>query len=220
MATNTEGTPPATDASTTNSDATSEDTADIKDIKKLMTETKVEGGKSAWAMTLETFGMYDGKKKKGDIITDNFDEAFQKIQELAEPKDWTFPLTPFADFNATKEELLKAFVHWSKKGDDGDTRYNPSKAMRRLEAYVEWMAKNCAEMDLKGTSMKEAADAWKMQVTHDEQGRLVWWIDLAALDLKFIKANVSPQDTLRYFVWLSHLVLFDKGKGFTLLCYR
>ena len=56
-----------TDVSSTGS--SNEDSApEAQSFKKLMTETKVEGGKSAWATTLETLGMAHGeKKKKGDV---------------------------------------------------------------------------------------------------------------------------------------------------------
>lgn len=219
MATNEEEQPPALAKEESNADSTTSDeeasanAEGVHNIKKLMTETKVEGGKSAWAMTLETFGMSDGSKKKGDVLCDTFEEAFEKLKEMAEAKEeWTFSTTPFEDFNATKEDLLKAFAHWSRKGDDGDKRYNPSKAFRRLESYVEWMNKNCNNMDLKGSTMNQLDGHWKMKVTHDKEGRLVWWIDISSLDLKFLKNQVAPEDTLRYFVWLSHLVLFDKGK--------
>lgn len=185
-------------------------TAEGLKVKKMM-DTKVEGGKSAWAMTLETFGMSDGKKKKGDVVFDSFDECYAKFQELAKEKDWQFATTPFEDFQATKEDLFKAFVHWSRKGEDSDKKYNASKAFRRLEAYVEWMDKNTTGMNLKGSTMKVVHDAWKMKIAHDKDGRLVWWIDIGGLDLKKIKKDVSQDDTLRYFIWLSHLVLFDKG---------
>ena len=215
--------PPAveTDESTTGSVTSSEEGAsDVKTMKKIMTETKVEGGKSVWATTLETFGMSDGKKKKGDVLCNTFEEAFAKFQELIRDKNWKFATTPFDDFQASKDDLLKAFVHWSRKGEDDEFTYNISKAVRRLEAYVEWMDKNCQQLDLKGSSMKEVADAWKMKMSHDKHGRLVWWIDLDGLDFKHIKQNVPREDTLRYFVWLSHLTLFDAGSqehGFVLV---
>lgn len=196
-----------TDGSTTTSNETSND---VKHVKKIMTE-KVEGGKSAWAMTLETLRMWDGgKRKKGDIICDNFDEALTKFRDMTKETSWQYTWTPFDDFNATEENLLKGFVHWSQKGDeDGRQAYNISKAFRRLESYVEWMEKNCKELNLKGSSMKEIQDVWKMKMTHDKNGRLVCWIDIGDLDLKYIKKSLPHEDTLRYVVWLSHLVLFD-----------
>ncbi|CAB9529259.1 unknown protein [Seminavis robusta] len=134
--------------------------------------------------------------------------------DLVQDKNWEFATTPFEDFNATKEQLFQAFVHWSRKsGDDGEaaTTYNPSKALRCLEAYVEWMDKNCQDMNLKGSTMVEIAEKLKTKITHDKKGRLVWWFDIGGLVLKDIKKNVPPEDTLRFFVWMSHLVLFDKG---------
>ncbi|CAB9504083.1 expressed unknown protein [Seminavis robusta] len=196
-----------TDVSSQGSDA------EVGNMKKMLMDTKVEGGKSAWATTLETLGMSDGgKKKKGDILCDSFAEAMKVFYELIQGKDWDFATTPFDDFNATKEQLFQAFVHWSRKSsDDGEaSSYNPSKALRRLEAYVEWMNKNCKDMNLQGSTMKEAADNWKMKITHDKKGRLVWWIDIPSLDLKSLK-QVPPEDTLRLFVWMSHMIVFDKG---------
>jgi len=213
----------ATEASNTNNnDDDGDNEATHKTVKKML-ETKVEGGKSAWATTLETLGMSDGKTKRGDVILTNFDEAMVQFTEMASKKEWEYATTPFEDFGATKEDLLRAFVYWCRKGGkngDGDddngsssevVKYNISNAFRRLESYVEWMDKNCQGMDLKGNTMKEIADQWKMKVTHDQKGRLVWWIDFGLVDLKHLKKNVSNDDTLRYFVWLCHFVIFDEG---------
>ena len=183
---------------------------EVQDMTKFMMETKVEGGKSIWATTLETFGMHDGKKKKDDILCDTFEEAFNSFLDMAKNKDWQFASTPFKDFKATKEDLFKAFVHWSRKSEDDETHYNPSKGFRRLEEYVKWMDNNGKGLEYNITGMKKVHDAWKSKITHDKQGRLVWWIDVGALDFKFIK-TIPPNDTLSYFVWFSHLVLFDKS---------
>lgn len=45
-----------------------------------------------------------------------------------------YTTTPFDDFQANKDDLLKAFVHWSRKGKDTGINYSVSKAIRRLES--------------------------------------------------------------------------------------
>jgi CRAL/TRIO domain len=193
--------------------------SDVVSMKKMLMETKDESGKSMWATSLETIGMVDGgKRKKDDIMCSSFDDAMKVFSELIKDMalEWSFQSTPFADFSASKDDLIEAFVHWSHKIDDNSDNtnepvlYNLSKAYRRISAYVEWMDKNCKELNLNGSTMKEISDMWKMKCTHDSSGRLVWWFDLESIDLKLIKATISPDDTLRYFVWFSHLILFDK----------
>jgi CRAL/TRIO domain len=193
--------------------------SDVASMKKMLMETKDDSGKSIWAFSLETFGMVDGgKKRKDDVMCFSFDDAIKVFTELIEDKaiEWTFEKTPFDDFSSNKDDLIQAFVHWSHKIDDDSKnvnepiQYNLSKAYRRLVSYVEWMDKNCKEMNLNGSTMKEIANVWKMKCTHDKHGRLIWWFDLEDLDLKHIKANVASSETLRYLIWFAHLVLFDK----------
>jgi len=200
-------------------DAILENDDDAKQVKKLFAETRVDGGKkSVWEMTLETLHMSDaGKSKKEDRTCQTAEQALVQLQTwVQEKKDWEFATTPFDEFRATKEDLLQAFVHWSRKGGketdkEDSVSYNVSQAFRRLESYVEWMDKNCQTLDLRGRTMKEIHQAWNMRLTHDKHGRLIWWIDVDIIDLKHIKHNLSTEDSLRYFVWLSHLVLFDKS---------
>jgi CRAL/TRIO domain len=192
--------------------------SDVVSMKRMLMESRDESGKSVWATTMETMGMVDGgKRKKDDIMCSSFVDAMKVFTELIREKslEWTFESTPFADFSASKDDLIEAFVRWSHKIDDTDSpsepvQYNLSKSYRRLLSYVDWMDKNCKGLNLNGSTMKEISNVIKMKCTHDSNGRLVWWIDLESLDLKYIKANVSPVDILRYFVWFSHLILFDK----------
>jgi len=93
-------------------------------------------------------------------------------------------------------------------------KINVSKAFRRIEAYAAWM--DAVEGDLMdppltSSSVKAAWDIFKMRITYDECGRIVWWMDLGLADMTAIK-ELSPKDTLRLFVWVSHLIIFqEKG---------
>jgi CRAL/TRIO domain len=195
-----------TDVSSTGSEASS---SEAGNLMKYMMETKGEGGKSRWTATLETMGLVDGKKKKDDILCDNFEEALKAFMEMVQDQDFQFASTPFEHFQSTKEDLFKAFVHWSRKTEDDRTYYNPSNGFRRLEEYVKWMDKNCKSMDYKISTMKEMQDAWSSKLARDKQGRLVWWVDVGVLDFKLIK-SLPSDDVLCYFVWFCHLLLFDK----------
>jgi hypothetical protein len=48
--------------------AAAADAKELASMKKMLLDTKVDGGKSMWTATLETFGMADGKTHKGDVI--------------------------------------------------------------------------------------------------------------------------------------------------------
>ena len=187
--------------------------------------------------TLETFGMRGGHDKKDDVYGSSLDHAMMMLRSMVEPKRqtnshggaWNFSLTPLQDFDATQDDLLQAFVMWSRKQQADEScattssttipsepepsyTYNVSKAFRRLEAYVEWMDQNARQVDFtNGMSMKHIAPVWDMKMTHDKYGRLVWFCDLEALDFDYIKHKLPHDDTLRYLVWLAHLILFDKG---------
>jgi hypothetical protein len=127
-----------------------------------------------------------------------------------ESPKWQFTLTPLDKLNATMDDMLRAFVLWSKKDDE--TTFNISKAFRRLEIYATWMEnhRSILEAPLELDSLTVAAHAWQCKATHDAKGRLVWWFDMGALDVAAIKTGIPHDDSLRFFVWLSHLVMLDK----------
>jgi len=59
-------------------------------------------------------------------------------------------------------------------------------------------------------SVKTTKDLLYSRVAHDDCGRVVWWLDLAQTNFKAIK-HVPHSEILRFFVWLSHLVMTDKS---------
>lgn len=194
---------------------------DASAAMKVFIETKVDGGKkSVWQMTLETFGMADGgKQAKDDVLVESSEEALTSLQSMvATVKDdhpkWQFTLTPLDEFEATIDDVLKAFIKWAQKDDDKDNKsINVSKAFRRLDAYVQWMEDHRTELEAPLTvdSVRAAAHAWQVKLTHDASDRLVWWIDMGAMDTDVLKKGgaVSPTDSLRFIVWQSHYIMFD-----------
>jgi CRAL/TRIO domain len=196
---------------------------------------------SYFSATLQTFNMRGGKDKNDDTLCASLEDAMIVLESMVEPKRqagsnggaWDFSLTPLEDFDANEKDLLRSFVLWSRKQEQHQTQqqqqhdektaattskpqpliYNVSKAFRRLESYIEWMNQNARDFNFKNSeiSMKDIARVWDMKMTHDKQGRLVWFCDLEALDFDYIKHKLPHDDTLRYLVWLVHLILFDKG---------
>jgi len=212
-----------TDASTTttttsreteNDEDTKTDPETMANLTKFLHETKAEpGGKSLWGMTLETFGMADGKTKKGDILVKTLEEAMSLMRaRIAEEKEekWTFPVTPLKELGSTVDDLLESFCHWAHKKEEDS--FNVSKAFRRLEAYVDWMDQHKTELaePMTPEALKPAADAWNFFMTHGKDGDLVWWFDLAAIDRAIVKQELPLTDSLRYFVFTSHAVVLDK----------
>ena len=94
--------------------------------------------------------------------------------------------------------------------------YNVTKAFSRLESYVNWMEahrSDLAEPKLTAESVKEASKAWAIECRHDKQGRFIWFFDFSKMDIKAIQKNggtIPLRDSLRYIVWASHVMLFDK----------
>ena len=198
----------------TDDEAKVEETA--ADVHTLIHGTKVDGGKkTVWQMTRETFGMADENTHKDDVRAETFESALEMIKTmLAAVKDehpkWQFTLTPLEQLNATLDDVLTAFVMWSKK--DGDTFFNVSNAFRRLDSYATWMEQHRSDLEAPLTvdSIRAAAHAWQLKITHAVSGPVVWWIDLTSLDVASIKSSISHTDSLRYVVWLTHIVILDK----------
>jgi len=189
---------------------------DMKFQLKDFFDEKVRGGKSVWGMTIETLGMAEGGQKSKDIITPTLEKGMKVMQTMlkvarsGENKDmWKLDLVPIDHFNATLNDVLRAFVMWSRKEEE--TTYNISKAFRRLQSYAAWMKEHRDDLKepftMKG--VRRAAEAWKMQLTHDSKGRVVWWVDIAAWDLAGIKKDIPPRESLRYVFYMCHIVILD-----------
>ena len=199
----------------TDDEAKVEETA--ADVHNLIHGTKVDGGKkTVWQMTRETFGMAEGNAHKNDVMAEEFEIALETIKVmLAEVKDehpkWQFTLTPLEQLNSTLDDVLSAFVMWSKK--DGETSFNVSNAFRRLDSYATWMEQHRSDLETPLTvdSIRAAAQAWQLKLTHATSGAVVWWIDLGSIDVASIKSSISHSDSLRYVVWLTHVVILDKS---------
>jgi hypothetical protein len=154
-----------------------------------------------------------------------------KIENKAAPLflSW-MDLVPLNAFHATQDEFFVAFLKWSikeeppdqdekkkssKKSVDGESsmkKINVTKATRRLNSYFEWMSENMAESlkerPLTWESIEPVAKVWDVQVTVDDEGRFIWWIDLGGMNVDAIKA-MDPIEHVRYVVWFSHLVLLN-----------
>lgn len=207
-------TAPAADATTRES---------VADMKKMLMDGKTtEDGKSAWTMTLETFGMADGKHHKSDVIVDTIEKSFAVLGAYV--TDDQMQMVPLAAFvGATKEQFLRSFLKWAETNDGKEdknnncsssgttTAINVSKARRRLDAYFNWMNDNqhdLTEPPLTAANVAEAGKVWDVQITYDINGSFVWWIDLGRLDKEELR-KISNRDHLRYIVWLSHLIMLD-----------
>lgn len=193
---------------------------ELASMKKMLLDVKVDGKKSIWAVTLETFGMADGKNNRGDIMVTTVNEGLEILNDYISAKQATMDkpnalmsLVPLEEFNATQDQFLTSFLKWAEKEDEATkvVTINVSKARRRLDSYFEWMEENKKEFEIPLTveSILPAAKVWDIQVTYGDDGLFLWWIDLGALDRDAIRA-MSPTEHLRYVVWFSHLVMFDK----------
>lgn len=192
---------------------------DMGAMKKMLMDTKVDGKKSVWATTLETFGMADGSTQKTDIVVDSVEQGLELLQayvteqEASNSKPLCWDLVPLEPFRATRDDFLLAFLKWAEKEDEQKMAQvvNVSKARRRLDAYFQWMSDNRKDLEepLTVDSVSEAAKLWDIQVTYDEKDRFLWWIDLGSLDTEGVK-KLGSQQHLRYVVFFAHLVMLDK----------
>ena len=181
-------------------------------IQEILHDIKVDGGKkSLWAMTVETLGMSEGKNKRHDVYVKNKQEGINVLKELVEisqkvDEKYKMDLTPFQDFDASMDTLLRSFVHWSY----ADNKYNISKAFRRLESYVKWMDDNRRIIGQKLTNeeRKDAHRIWGPMKLTKSGSTLVWWFDVTTIDIKAVK-RFDHDITIKYFVWICHYMLFQ-----------
>lgn len=105
--------------------------------------------------------------------------------------------------------------HASGNGIVLDNRMDISKAFARLESYVNWMYANKSYFEddpLTATSVAFAARRLGFLISHDVEGRLVWWMDLGKMDWDSLRMGRVPgRAILRYIAWLSHACLLDSS---------
>lgn len=140
---------------------------------------------------------------------------------------------PLEEFGKTLDDLYLAFLHWSLADSAEDHKeesttcnlhggvnagkakqVNVSKAYRRMERYMEWMQETHDDLvspndKLSSTSLVDMWSAFQMKMTYDDCGRLVWWLDLALVDLPRIQSEIPPRDITRLFVWIAHYIMFN-----------
>mmetsp|Transcript_25298 Transcript_25298/g.29790 ORF Transcript_25298/g.29790 Transcript_25298/m.29790 type:complete len:327 (+) Transcript_25298:62-1042(+) len=173
----------------------------------------------------------DGLNKKGDLMSDTTENALIVLKELIElnkteakkekmKKRWDFRTSPHEQFGKEIDDTFMAFLLWSRVSTDEDDTgssekaINVSKAFRRLESYADWMDQTGDDLttpQLTPASVQSNLEAWAMRVSTDNQGRLVWWVDFDAFDLKKIKEEMQPEDSLRAFVWYAHYIMYNKN---------
>ena len=160
--------------------------------------------------------------------------------EIAKSKDnertWSFQTSPLADFGKSIDDLLTAFLRWSivdnhltnghARDDNGcsligginhypseDERINVSKAFRRLTSYTQWMEsveEDLLTAPLTYESISHSLEIFSVHVTHDDCGRLVWWVDLGKTKIGNLKAQAAS-DTTRMFIYIAHMLFLDEG---------
>ena len=139
-------------------------------------------------------------------------------------KKWDFRSSPHAQFGRSLDDVFAAFLMWaqvSAEDDDDGTGassrafwaakgvMNVSKAFRRLESYAEWMEDTGTELTEPPLAFDPAAHkTWAMTTSVAASGELIWWIDMAGMDLSAVKAT-PVLSTFRYFVWYAHAVMYD-----------
>lgn len=147
-----------------------------------------------------------------------------------EGQKWTFEAVPLQEFGATIDDVFVAFLRWSGVDSSDEDEHeacklqggvnkreifpiNVSKAFRRLTAYATWMDEQkdvLIEPPLTLESVRQAKDLLYSRVTHDDCGRVIWWLDLGKTNFEEMK-HLAHEEILRFFVWLSHLIMIDES---------
>eukprot|EP00526_Cylindrotheca_closterium_P010920 CAMPEP_0113604440 /NCGR_PEP_ID=MMETSP0017_2-20120614/1797_1 /TAXON_ID=2856 /ORGANISM="Cylindrotheca closterium" /LENGTH=386 /DNA_ID=CAMNT_0000512867 /DNA_START=103 /DNA_END=1260 /DNA_ORIENTATION=+ /assembly_acc=CAM_ASM_000147 len=157
------------------------------------------------------------------------------VRDLKEGKEWLLQqeeynweellqphMTLYHDLERTFEDVLDSFLKWaaSDEAKDGsckleggvngkESKINVSKALRRLEQYATWMSEMENDLEeLTATSIKDTFSTLQMKMSIDDCQRLVWWLDLGAIDWELFD-ELQPKDIARVFVWISHYMLLN-----------
>lgn len=127
------------------------------------------------------------------------------VDDKQNSEKWNFTTVPLKCYNKTMDDVLVAFLQWAKTEDENPF-YNVSKAFARVQEYATWM--HARRDDLRGLtneSIQRAWNAWNIKVSHDKEGRVVSWVDLASVgDIK----ELTAKDSLCLFVWFAHYLVF------------
>ena len=149
--------------------------------------------------------------------------------DTEEGRKWKFDAVPLSEFDFSVDKIFLAFLRWSGVDSSDEDEHeecdlrggvnkkkilpvNVTKAFRRLSAYAKWMDEQrdiLLDPPLTLESIKKAKDLIYSRVAHDDCDRVVWWLDLGQTNFKEIK-HLKHDDILRFFVWLSHLVVTDE----------
>ena len=176
----------------------------------------------------------EGKQMDSDVFTNDLNKGLDIIRGLVQKKVdaaqsageassiWYFRNVPCIEFNRTLDDVFIAFLNWAsvapnqfeecglKGGVNKRGPINVSKAFRRLESYAQWMDSTGDDLaDLTAESVKKTCDLMYFRVTHDDCGRVVWWLDLGQTDFVGLK-GLRDEAILRLFVWLAHLIMFEQ----------
>ena len=147
-----------------------------------------------------------------------------------EGQKWTFAAVPLQEFGAKMDDVYVAFLRWSGVDSSDEDEHeacnlkggvnkreifpiNVTKAFRRLTAYATWMDEQrdiLLDPPLNLDSVRQAKNLLYSRVTHDDCGRVVWWLDLGQTNFKQMK-HLAHEEILRFFVWLSHLIMTDES---------
>lgn len=141
-------------------------------------------------------------------------------------------ILPLEEYGKTLDDLYLSFLHWSLADSAEDNKeesatcnlhggvnagkskaINVSKAYRRMERYMEWMQEAYDDLmtpeRLSASSLVDIWSAFQMKMTYDDCGRLVWWLDMALVDLPRIQSEIPPREITRLFVWIAHYIMFN-----------
>lgn len=138
------------------------------------------------------------------------EETKNSIKKDGKKIKWEFATSPHEHFGKTLDDTYTAFLKWARVKEDM-SKVNVSRALRRLEAYAEWMHEAEADLTepLTAKSVKKAVDTWAFNSSVDKEGRLVWWMDLGNVDVAKMKTDFTPEDHLRAYVWYNHGIMYN-----------
>jgi len=172
----------------------------------------------------DIFSGKGGSDLKSDLVSGDMPDALSLLKTMIEEKKestkkeskrkkWNFATSPHEDFGKSIEDTYSAFLYWARVKQDR-SQINVSKALRRLEAYADWMddtGSDLIEPKLTSNSVKEAVQAWCMNASYSREGELLWWCDMSRVNVEKIKKEFPPEESLRAFVWYSHAIMYDEN---------
>eukprot|EP00039_Didymoeca_costata_P023467 m.7225 g.7225 ORF g.7225 m.7225 type:complete len:324 (-) comp3670_c1_seq2:1829-2800(-) len=175
----------------------------------------------------------EGKEKKEDILIEDLEEATTQLiaeyeKGVAKNPDHSIDRFPFEALKTDLRHVCRNYCVWSKK--ETTSKYNISKALRRLEKLADWIKSHKDLLDEKPITAEECEPILKPMglfesKVRDPQGRIVWVFSVERIDSKTLNTFDANTQIRAHFYNFCYMCTHDEAVASEVilveqLCYK